>query len=64
MRKFAADLGIDFEPAWALMFPLEKILAYVDEDAQDFPLTEEDHQLIDQLGASAEENARDCTKAP
>lgn len=49
MRKFAADLGIDFEPAWALMFPLEKIIACVDGEAQDFPLTEEDQQLIDRL---------------
>ena len=49
MRAFAKGLGFDFEPAWALMFPLEKILTYVDEAAQDFPLTEEDHQLIDRL---------------
>lgn len=46
MRKYAADLGVDFEPAWALMFPLEKILACVDGEARDFPLTEEDQQLI------------------
>lgn len=49
MRDFAAGLGFDFEPAWALMFPLEKILAYVEEEVQDFPLTEEDQQLIDRL---------------
>jgi hypothetical protein len=49
MRDFAVSLGFDFEPVWALMFPLEKILAYMDEEAQDFPLTEEDHQLIDRL---------------
>ena len=46
MRTFATDLGMDFEHAWALMFPLEKILAYVGEEVQEFQVTEEDHQLI------------------
>lgn len=49
MRDFAVSLGFDFEPVWALMFPLEKILASMDEEAQDVPLTEEDHWLIDCL---------------
>lgn len=55
MRKFAADLGVDFEPAWALMFPLEKILACVEGNAPDFPLTTEDHQLIDRLALPLKE---------
>jgi MoaA/NifB/PqqE/SkfB family radical SAM enzyme len=49
MRRFAADLGFDFEPAWALLLPVEKILAFSGNDKQPFPLTEEDRQLIDQL---------------
>jgi MoaA/NifB/PqqE/SkfB family radical SAM enzyme len=49
MRDFAVSLGFEFEPAWALMFPLEKILACADEAIQDFPLSDEDHLLIDRL---------------
>lgn len=49
MREFAEGLGIDFQPVWALMFPVEKMLAYMNEGASDFPLTEEDRQLIDRL---------------
>ena len=49
MREFAESLGIEFEPVWALMLPLEKILNSVDKDADSFPLTEEDRELIDCL---------------
>jgi hypothetical protein len=55
MRKFAAALGVDFEPVWAQIFPLEKILAYVDEDTSDFLLTEEDNQLIKRLALPLKE---------
>lgn len=55
IRRFASDLGIDFEPTWALTFPVEKILAYVDEKHQDFPLTEEDHELIARLALPLQE---------
>ena len=49
MREFAAELGIGFQPVWALMFPIEKILGYADPAASDFPLTEDDRRLIDSL---------------
>ncbi|MFZ2949028.1 MAG: radical SAM/SPASM domain-containing protein [Desulfuromonadaceae bacterium] len=49
MRDFAASLGFDFDPVWALMFPLEKILTYVDTGSQDTSLTAADHQLIESL---------------
>jgi hypothetical protein len=49
MREFARSLGIDFKPVWALMLPLEKILAYVNDDATQATLTAEDHQLIGNL---------------
>jgi len=62
MRHFAAGLGFDFEPAWALMFPLEKILACGDEDAQDFPLTEEDRQLIGHLALPLKEALANAQK--
>ena len=67
MRDFAAGLGFDFEPAWALMFPLEKILAYVDEEAQDYPQTDEDHVLIDHLALPLNETlayAKKCHSQP
>lgn len=49
MRKLADDLGFDFEPVWALLLPLEKILAYLDEDDAGTSITDEDRQLIDRL---------------
>jgi MoaA/NifB/PqqE/SkfB family radical SAM enzyme len=55
MREFAAGLGIDLQPGWALILPVEKILAYMDEDASDFPLTGEDRQLIDHLALPLKE---------
>lgn len=49
MRDFAVGLGFDFDPVWALMFPLEKILSCVDDVTCAPPLTDEDHQLIGRL---------------
>ncbi|MBI5741574.1 MAG: radical SAM protein [Nitrospirae bacterium] len=49
MREFAAGLGFGFQPVWALMFPVEKVLCYADGDNNEFPLTGEDRQLIDSL---------------
>ena len=49
MREFAQRLGFGFQPVWAFMMPLEKILAYVNDDPTEATLTDEDHQLIDNL---------------
>lgn len=49
MRKFALDLGFEFEPVWALLLPLEKILAFLAEENAGTPFTEEDRQLSDRL---------------
>jgi len=49
MREFAQRLGIGFQPVWAFMLPLEKVLAYVNDDPTEATLTDEDHQLIDNL---------------
>lgn len=67
LRQFSADLGFEFEPAWALMFPLEKILSYA-EGSDGVPLSEEDLQLIDSLAfplkdlmaAAAKHTGRQC----
>lgn len=49
MREFAKRLGFRFQPVWAFMMPLEKILAYVNDDPAEARLTDEDHQLIANL---------------
>ena len=55
MREFATGLGVHFQAVWALFFPLEKILAYAGEEVCDFPLTEEDHDMIDCLALPLQE---------
>ena len=55
MRHFAQGLGIGFQPVWAFMMPLEKILAYVNDDPSEATLTEEDHQLIGNLALPLKE---------
>jgi MoaA/NifB/PqqE/SkfB family radical SAM enzyme len=62
LREFAEDLGIDFEPVWALFFPLEKIIGSPDGEGSP-QLTAEDRQLIDTLAlpfAKALERAEQC----
>lgn len=55
MRAFAAGLGFDFDPVWALLFPLEKILSCVDSASSGSPLGKEDRQLIDSLALPLKE---------
>jgi MoaA/NifB/PqqE/SkfB family radical SAM enzyme len=49
MREFVQRLGFAFQPVWAFMLPLEKILAYVNDDPTEATLTDEDRRLIDNL---------------
>lgn len=49
MRAYAESLGFEFDPAWAYLMPLEKVLAFADPDATDVKLTEEDRELIGRL---------------
>ncbi len=49
LREFLANLGVGFEPLWAQLLPLEKVLRFLDENAFEFPLTAEDYQLIERL---------------
>ena len=55
MRRFATDLGFDFQPVWALFFPVEKILAYLGGENYGFAVTDEDHDLINHLAVPLEE---------
>lgn len=54
LRAFVEDLGFHFHWAWALFFPLEKILGHAGEDIRNFPLTEEDRGLIGSLALPLE----------
>jgi hypothetical protein len=47
MRALALDLGFEFDPVWALMMPLEKVLAYLERRPAD--LTDGDRDLIGRL---------------
>lgn len=49
MRQFSADLGFEWDPVWAFMMPLEKILAFLESEFADVELTEDDRALIDYL---------------
>jgi organic radical activating enzyme len=49
LREFAARLGIGFEPIWAQLLPVCKVLRFVDDTAFDFALTAADRQLIEHL---------------
>lgn len=49
MRKFAGDLGFEFEPAWALLLPIEKILGAADPGPDGSALSEADRNLVAQL---------------
>lgn len=55
LREFALGLGFDFEPAWALMLPLEKVLGYAEGDGNAFALTQEDEELIGSLAVPLRE---------
>ena len=62
MRDFAQRLGIGFHPVWAFMMPLEKILAYVNDDPTEATLTDEDHQLIGNLALPLKEAIASAAK--
>jgi MoaA/NifB/PqqE/SkfB family radical SAM enzyme len=49
MRALAQSLGFDFEPQWAYLMPLEKVLAFADPSETDVVLADEDRRLIDKL---------------
>jgi MoaA/NifB/PqqE/SkfB family radical SAM enzyme len=49
MKKFAEDLGFNFETSWSFMMPIEKVLAYVSENIAETTLTDEDLKLIQKL---------------
>ncbi|MBC7541197.1 MAG: hypothetical protein H7338_00550 [Candidatus Sericytochromatia bacterium] len=46
MKEYASSLGFGFNPAWAYMQPLEKVLGYLTGDSQFGEITAEDRELI------------------
>jgi hypothetical protein len=49
MKAFCRELGFDFIPVWAYMTPLEKVLAYADDDAALADVTAADLEIIERL---------------
>jgi organic radical activating enzyme len=49
MKAYATKLGFTFSAAWALFMPLEKSLAYVENDPSLATLTTEDYATLDKL---------------
>jgi organic radical activating enzyme len=49
MREYALSLGFRFDTVWALLMPVEKVLALADPGLAPIELTPEDHKLIDRL---------------
>ena len=68
-RDYSLSLGFDFVPVWAMMMPVEKILAYAYDDSEYAALTQEDHKIIQHLAlplrealeAGKRKNTRTCT---
>ncbi len=67
MRDYAESLGYEFEPAWAYLMPLEKMLAFVGSDATDVKINGEDQRIIDRLAlplGAAVEAAKNVREQP
>jgi len=62
MREYAKSLGFEFEPTWAYLMPLEKMLAYVEPAASHTTLSEEDHSLLSRLAFPMDEAIRASSK--
>lgn len=48
-RRFAADLGYEFNPNWAFFMPLEKMLACLSPEESSVALTESDREIVERL---------------
>jgi organic radical activating enzyme len=55
MKAYATKLGFTFSAVWALFMPLEKSLAYVENDSSLATLTAEDHAILDRLALPVRE---------
>ena len=55
MKDYATKLGFAFSAAWALFMPLEKILAYIENDPLLATITADDYALLDKLALPVRE---------
>lgn len=49
MKRFARKLGFGFHPVWAQMMPAEKVVAYLEPQAEKNAITPDDRDLIARL---------------
>ncbi|MFZ5864416.1 MAG: hypothetical protein ACOYXY_00900, partial [Thermodesulfobacteriota bacterium] len=61
MRRYAEELGFLFRPTWALLMPLEKVMAAISEHPLSSKLTVDDVNLIQSLALPLNE-AMDLSK--
>jgi pyruvate-formate lyase-activating enzyme len=64
MRELAGSLGIGFEPQWAYLMPLEKVMAYVEPSATSTVLQADDRALIDKLALKLDDALAISSKSP
>ncbi len=62
MKEYTESLGFRFDPEWAYLMPLEKVLAYTAPDSIDVELTDQDRDLIDRLAMPLAPSIAACTK--
>jgi hypothetical protein len=55
MKAYAGRLGFTFVSVWALFMPIEKLLAYVENDASLAAITTEDYATLDKLALPVRE---------
>lgn len=63
MKRLSRELGFGFHPVWALLMPVEKVLACVDPDSSDAPIAAEDRSIIQMLALPLPEALSACRKA-
>ncbi len=61
MRQHVASLGFEFKPGWAVMMPLEKVLAFTLKDDSNTPFTSEDIQVTQSLALPLDAALAACT---
>jgi hypothetical protein len=64
MREYAASLRFDFEPQWAYLMPLEKVLAFADPNSAGTTLTPDDRDLIERLALPLPEVLESSRRLP
>lgn len=64
MRDFARKSGFGFHPVWALLIPVEKVLAFATPDSGEPALSESDRQVIQSLALPLAKTLEICRNYP